>query len=117
MRTLEVLRSATWQSARTLGEPQLGLVRPGYLADLLLVDGNPAANLKLLYSFGDLALDRAGQMVRTGGIVHTIRDGVVYNNAALMTEVERMVRASRRLAPAADPVRDPFRVPVPPPSR
>jgi hypothetical protein len=117
MRTLEVLRSATWQSARTLGEPQLGLVRPGYLADLLLVDGNPAANLKLLYSFGDLALDRAGQMVRTGGIVHTIRDGVVYNNAALMAEVERMVRASRRLAPAADPVRDPFRVPVPPPSR
>jgi hypothetical protein len=56
-------------------------------------------------------------MVRTGGIVHTIRDGVVYNNAALMAEVERMVRASRRLAPAADPVRDPFRVPVPPPSR
>ena len=117
LRTLEVLRSATWQSARTLGEPQLGLVRPGYTADLLLVDGNPAANLKLLYSFGDLTLDKAGQMVRTGGIVHTIRDGVVYNNAALMAEVERMVRASRRLAPAADPVRDPFRVPVPPPSR
>ncbi len=117
MRTLEVLRSATWQSARTLGEPQLGLVRPGYTADLLLVDGNPAANLKLLYSFGDLTLDKAGQMVRSGGIVHTIRDGVVYNNAALMAEVERMVRASRRLAPAADPVRDPFRVPVPPPSR
>jgi dihydroorotase-like cyclic amidohydrolase len=117
MRTLEVLRSATWQSARTLGEPRLGLVRPGYTADLLLVDGNPAANLKLLYSFGDLTLDKAGQMVRTGGIVHTIRDGVVYNNAALMAEVERMVRASRRLAPAADPVRDPFRPTVPPPSR
>jgi hypothetical protein len=118
MRTLEVLRSATWQSARTLGEPQLGLVRPGYKADLLLVDGNPAANLKTLYAFGDLALNKAGEMIRTAGIVHTIRDGVVYNNAALMAEVERMVRASRALAPKADPVRDPFRPAVtPPPSR
>ena len=61
-------------------------------ADLLIVDGNPAANLKYLYSFGDLTLDRSGQMIRTQGIVHTIKDGVVLNNAKLMEEVERMVR-------------------------
>lgn len=109
MKTLEVLKSATYNSAKTLGEPKLGLVRPGYKADLLIVDGNPAANLKYLYSFGDLALDKSGQMYRTKGIVHTIKDGIVLENANLMREVERMVQASRKLAPAADPVRDLFK--------
>lgn len=109
MKTLEVLKSATYNSAKTLGEPRLGLVRPGYKADLLIVDGNPAANLKYLYSFGDLTLDKGGQMYRTKGIVHTIKDGIVLENANLMREVERMVQASRKLAPAADPVRDPFK--------
>lgn len=110
LHSLEVIKAATRNSALTLGEPSLGLVRPGYKADLLLVDGNPAANLKFLYSFGDLTLDKDGKMVRTRGIVHTIKDGVVFNNARLMEEVEKMVQASRRLAPAKDPVRDPFRV-------
>lgn len=109
MRTLEVLKSATYNSALTLGEPKLGLVRPGYKADLLIVDGNPAANLKYLYSFGDLTLDKSGAMVRTKGIVHTIKDGIVLENANLMREVEHMVQASRKLAPAADPVRDLFK--------
>jgi hypothetical protein len=109
MKTLEVLKSATYNSALTLGEPKLGLVRAGYKADLLIVDGNPAANLKYLYSFGDLTLDKSGAMVRTKGIVHTIKDGVVMENANLMREVERMVQASRKLAPAADPVRDLFK--------
>lgn len=110
MHNLEVLKTATYNSAKTLGEPLLGLVRAGYKADLLIVDGNPAANLKYLYSFGDLALDHDGKMYRTKGIVHTIKDGVVLNNENLMAEVERLVQASRRLAPARDPVRDPFRV-------
>ncbi|MEO6444453.1 MAG: amidohydrolase family protein [Gemmatimonadaceae bacterium] len=108
MHTLEVLKTATLNSAETLGEPLLGLVRPGYKADLLLVDGNPAANLKYMYSFGDLALDKSGKMIRTQGIVHTIKDGVVINNARLMEEVAKMVENSRRLAPAFDPVRAPF---------
>lgn len=110
MHSLEVLKTATLNSAQTLGEPQLGLVRPGHKADLLLVDGNPAANLKYMYSFGDLALDKNGKMFRTQGIVNTIKDGVVINNARLMEEVARMVESSRRLAPAVDPVLAPFQV-------
>lgn len=113
MHGLEVIKTATLNSAQTLGEPQLGLVRAGYKADLLIVDGNPAANLKYLYSFGDLALDKEGKMYRTKGIVHTIKDGVVFNNARLMEEVEKMVQASRKLAPATDVMRDPFRVTKP----
>jgi len=95
MHSLEVLRSATRNSAETLLEPKLGLVRPGYKADLAIVDGNPAANLKFMYAFGDLTLDKDGKMYRTTGVVHTIKDGIVMENANLMREVEAMVRKSK----------------------
>ncbi len=119
LHALEVIKAATLNSAQTLGEPSLGLVRPGYKADLLLVDGNPAYNLKYLYSFGDLALDKDGKMYRTKGIVHTIKDGVVMNNARLMEEVEKMVAKSKANVADSDAVREPFLIrrggtPVPP---
>jgi hypothetical protein len=108
MHSLEVIRAATQNSAQTLREPKLGLVRPGYLADLVIVDGNPAYNLKFLYSFGDLTLDREGKMLRTKGIVHTIKDGIVVNNSRLMQEVEKMVAKSRQGVPATNAVTEPF---------
>lgn len=95
MHNLEVIKAATHNSAQTLRQPKLGLVHPGYLADLVLVDGNPAYNLRFLYSFGALRLDDGGAMQRTGGIVHTIKDGVVIENARLMEEVARMVAKSK----------------------
>jgi Amidohydrolase family len=95
MHNLEVLAAATLNSAETLRQPKLGLVRPGYTADLVLVDGNPAYNLRFLYGFGALRLDGAGAMVRTAGIVHTIKDGIVIENARLMEEVARMVARSK----------------------
>src|SRR5690606_21199486 len=96
MHALEVIKAATHNSARTLRQPKLGLVRPGYLADLLIVDGNPAYNLRFLYSFGALTRNAAGEMIRTRGIVHTIKDGIVIDNRALMEEVERMVARSKQ---------------------
>ncbi len=67
----EVLRIATLGAARTMGrEAQLGSVRPGKLADLVLVDGNPAA--------------RIADVRR---VVLTIKDGVVYDPAALYRAV------------------------------
>ncbi|MPZ17973.1 MAG: amidohydrolase family protein [Luteitalea sp.] len=95
LHTLEVLRAATQNSAVTLREPKLGLVRPGFTADLVIVDGSPAYNLRFLYSFGALTLDPQRKMRRTGGIVHTIKDGLVLENAKLMEEVEKMVAASK----------------------
>lgn len=107
LHTLEVLKAATLNSAQTLRQPQLGLVRPGYLADLLIVDGSPLHNLRFLYSFGALTLDETGQMIRTGGILHTIKDGIVINNARLMDEVARMVAKSKEgIGPNA--VTEPF---------
>lgn len=107
MHSLEVLRTATQNSAKLLKEPRLGLVRPGYLADLLIVDGNPAENLRYLYPFGAIRMDENQQMYRTQGIVHTIKDGVVVNNAKVMEEVARMVAESKVNA-EPDVVNSPF---------
>lgn len=95
MHNLEILKAATYNSAQTLREPRLGLVREGYLADLVLVDGNPAENFRYLYSFGAIRMGDDGEMYRTRGIVHTIKDGVVIENARLMEEVARMVAESK----------------------
>lgn len=92
----EVLKAATYNSAKTLRQPKLGLVRPGYIADLVLVDHNPAANLGFMYSFGAHTLDKDGQMIRTRGIVHTIKDGIVVENAKVMDAVAEMVAESKR---------------------
>jgi imidazolonepropionase-like amidohydrolase len=49
----EVLRSATLVNAEILGRTgELGVVAPGALADLLVVDGDPLANLSLLEEQG-----------------------------------------------------------------
>jgi hypothetical protein len=94
MHSLEVLQAATRNSAQTLRQPRLGLVRPGYLADLVVIDGNPAYNLRFLYATGALTM-RDGQMVRTRGIVHTIKDGIVIENDRMMEEVARIVARSK----------------------
>jgi imidazolonepropionase-like amidohydrolase len=108
MHPLEVIRSATKNSAEVLREPQLGLVRPGYKADLLIVDGNPVENLRYLYSFGALRTGDDGEVERTEGILHTIKDGIVIENDRLMEEVARMVRESKEGVDETNPVNAPF---------
>jgi hypothetical protein len=95
MHTLEVLKAATHNSAITLRQEKLGLVRPGYIADLVIVDESPLYNLRNMYSFGSVNTDQNGDMYRTKGIIHTIKDGVVIENALLMKEIEQMVRQSK----------------------
>lgn len=96
MHSLEVLKAATYNSAQTLREPNLGLVRPGYLADLIIVDGNPVENFHQLFSFGATRMAPDGSLYRTRGIVHTVKDGIVLDNANLMREVARVVAESKR---------------------
>ena len=69
--------------------------------------GQMAANLKLLYAFGDLVRGPDGEVRRTRGIVHTIKDGIVIENANLMRDVELMVRDAKRTMPM-DVVRSPW---------
>ena len=49
MTPMEAIRSATLYGGQIMMRPhELGLVKDGYLADLLLVDGDPLANLAIL---------------------------------------------------------------------
>ena len=98
---LEVIQAATINGAREIyaprgEEPPFGLVRPGMLADLVIVPGNPLENLKLLYGTGHMRLNPETQRVeRVGGVRWTIKDGIVYDARALLASVERMVAEQR----------------------
>lgn len=102
---LEVIRSATLNGAETLHEPKgtpidEGIIRPGRLADLVVVDANPLANFKVLYGTGTIRLnDETGQSERVGGVRYTIKDGIVYDAKALLADVARMVRDAKQPPP------------------
>jgi imidazolonepropionase-like amidohydrolase len=99
---LEVIRGATLHGAEALHEPKgepiaFGVVRPGLLADLVIVPGNPVANLKLLYGSGAVRLnEQTGQSERVGGIRYTIKDGIVYDARKLLADVARMVERQKQ---------------------
>ncbi|MBP1606576.1 MAG: amidohydrolase [Acidobacteria bacterium] len=106
---LEVIRSATLYGAEALHEPkgtpiEFGIIRPGLLADLVLVDHNPLENLKVLYGTGAVKLnDATGAVERVGGVRYTIKDGIVYDAKALLADVAAMVeraKAERRTTAA-----------------
>jgi imidazolonepropionase-like amidohydrolase len=64
---LEILRQATSMSAEILmKEDELGCIRPGAYADLIVVDGDPLADISLLAADGaNLPLVmRAGEIVK-----------------------------------------------------
>lgn len=98
---LEVVQAATINGARTLTDPRkvapdFGQVRPGMLADLVIVPENPLANFKVLYGTGRLRLSpTSGQQERAGGVRWTIKDGVIYDAPALLAEVRAMVARAK----------------------
>jgi imidazolonepropionase-like amidohydrolase len=99
---LEVIQAATMNPALTLSEPkgkpiEFGVVRPGLLADLVIVDQNPLENLKVLYGTGALKLnDKTGKTEWIGGVKWTIKDGVVYDAKKLLADVARMVEKQKQ---------------------
>ena len=92
---LEVIQHATYNSATVLGlEHELGRIKPGYCADLVVVDGNPLENLHILFPTGinpTLDTQRGGR----GGIEWTIKAGIPYHAPTLFREVRGMVRSAR----------------------
>jgi imidazolonepropionase-like amidohydrolase len=108
---LDVIEHATWNGARMVGmEDRIGKVREGFAADLLIVNGNPLEDLKVLNPYGtDVMLvngrpvsnytairpgDRV-QVGRGGGIEWTIKGGVPYHVPTLLREVREMVATAR----------------------
>jgi imidazolonepropionase-like amidohydrolase len=119
---LEVIEHATWNGAKLIGmDDRLGKVREGFIADLLVVNGNPLENLKLLSPYGTDVMLLNGvpasnysaigpndkvQNSRGGGIEWTIKDGIPYHVPTLMNEVKEMVsraRAQRVRTTAGEP--------------
>ncbi|MCJ7579209.1 MAG: amidohydrolase family protein, partial [Candidatus Aminicenantes bacterium] len=93
---IDVIQHATGNNAKILGkENELGRVRAGYLADLILVEGNPLKNLKYLYPTGVMEMVE-GEMVKKGGVQWTIKDGYVYNAPMLLEDVKEMVAEARK---------------------
>ena len=108
---LEVLQHATWNGAQMVGlGDRLGKVRQGWIADLLVVNGNPLENLRLLNPYGTDVMRVNGRVVPNyaavspddkvenvhgGGIEWTIKDGIPYHVPALMKEVKDMVARDR----------------------
>jgi hypothetical protein len=90
---IEVIHAATQAGAKALGrDGELGTIRAGRKADLVVVNGNPLANLKLLFGTGTIKLnDATGKAERIGGIVYTIKDGIIYDARKLRAEVRDMV--------------------------
>jgi imidazolonepropionase-like amidohydrolase len=100
---LEVIRAATLHSAMEINKQRpankqlkVGVVQPGYLADMFLVDENPLANLKVLYGNGhERILDDGVTVDRVGGIKWVIKDGIVYDGEQLRADVREMVREQK----------------------
>jgi imidazolonepropionase-like amidohydrolase len=93
---IDVIQHATGNNARILGkENELGRIKKGYLADLILIDENPLENFKYLYPTGVLDF-KEGQPVYRGGIKWTIKDGFVYQVSELIRDVKRIVAEAKK---------------------
>jgi hypothetical protein len=110
---LEVITHATFNGAKALGlDDRLGRIRRDYVADLLVVNGNPLENLRIMNPYGTdlmayegkivnnytaavLPDDRKVSSVHGGGIEWTLKDGIPYHVPTLMREVKEMVARDR----------------------
>ena len=98
----EAIRAGTYHAAVTIFKPtkqpiQYGVVEPGMLADLVIVDANPFLNLKVLYGTGWFRLnDATGKVESYGGVKWTIKDGIIYDAKRLLADVEAMTTTQRR---------------------
>jgi imidazolonepropionase-like amidohydrolase len=110
---LEVLKHATSDGAKVIGmEDRLGRVRVGFMADVLVVNGNPLENLRIMSPYGADLMSLNGQIINNyssavkpddpniktvhgGGIEWTIKDGIPYHVPTLMKEVKDIVAKAR----------------------
>ena len=94
---LEVIRSATLFAAQALGqEKDLGSVEVGKLADLVVVNANPLKNLQVLYGTGAIQLTPDNKITRVGGVLYTVKDGIVYDAKKLLRDVKNMVDVEKK---------------------
>ena len=68
----------------------------------MIVEENPIQNLKVLYGTGARRLnDETGEVENVGGVVYTIKDGIVYDAKQLLADVAKMVEEQKRIRETA----------------
>jgi hypothetical protein len=93
---LEVIRAATLNGAEALGwDDKIGSIQIGKLADFVIIDENPLANLKVLYGTGAVKLTKENKVIRAGGVKYTIKDGIIYDAKKLLSDVKKMVEVDK----------------------
>jgi imidazolonepropionase-like amidohydrolase len=93
---LEVIQSATINGAEALGmSDEIGSIRVGKKADLVIVKENPLRNLKVLYGTGHFRLDENNKATRVGGVNYTVKDGIVYDAKLLLSQVRAIVEQAK----------------------
>ena len=95
--SLEVIHAATLQGARQLWiNDEVGSIQVGKKADFVVVKENPLHNLSVLRGTGVIKLnDDTGEVERVGGVVYTIKDGIVYDAKQLLRDVRGIVQAEK----------------------
>jgi len=93
----EVMRAATSWGAELLGiDDEVGTLEVGKRADILIHGANPLQDFKLLYGTGAMRLNDETESVDWDRCLEQIvKDGILYDTAELLADVEAMV-ASRR---------------------
>ena len=95
---IKIIQHCTQNNARILGlDNKLGRIRAGYSADLIVVDGNPLEDIKVLYAGGTTAI-RDGKEARTLGAEWIIKDGIPYNGPRLVSELRDIVAKAKAKA-------------------
>jgi cytosine/adenosine deaminase-related metal-dependent hydrolase len=97
---LEALHAATENGAKVVKNPELGLIRPGYLADMILLTDNPLADVKVLYGIGVTRVSEDRKEIHKQCVKYTIRDGVVFDSQALLRDVRDIVAKAKQSLPA-----------------
>lgn len=93
---LEVIQAATLNGAESLGmADEIGSVEVGKLADFVITEENPLANLQTLYGTGAIQLTENNEVIRAGGVLYTIKDGIIYDAKELLADVRKMVEEEK----------------------
>ena len=95
--SLEVIHAATLQGARQLWiDDDVGSIQVGKKADFVVVGENPLQNLSVLRGTGVIRLnDDTHEVERVGGVVYTIKDGIIYDAKKLLHDVRNMVQSEK----------------------
>ena len=64
---------------------------------MAIVGENPVENLKVLYGTGAVRLNsQTAEAELVGGVLYTIKDGIIYDSKQLLKDVEMMVKKQKK---------------------